>query len=90
MRFKALEEMPTRADLVEEYVERVRRAQRSGDGTARAAHAWYLLNRDRIEKGARAGWEANYTTADVGDRSIEDSFIAARKQRDTSVKGGAA
>lgn len=81
MRFKALAKMPDRADLVEEYVERVRRAQRSGDGTARAAHAWYLLNREKIETGALAGWEANYTTADVGDRSIEGALKAARKQR---------
>ncbi|MHC5054090.1 MAG: hypothetical protein ACYTKD_05160 [Planctomycetota bacterium] len=87
MRFKALEKMPDRTDLVEEYVERVRRAQRSGDGTARAAHAWYLLYREKIEEGAVAGWEANYTAADVGDRAMEDAWKAARKVREKSPGG---
>ncbi|MHC4247761.1 MAG: hypothetical protein ACYS9X_01405 [Planctomycetota bacterium] len=90
MRFRALEKMPDRMDLVEEYIERVRRAQRSGDGTARAAHARYLLNRERNEAGALAGWEASFTTADVGDRAMEDAFKAARAIREASVRGGAA
>jgi hypothetical protein len=78
MRFKALVSEPTDRDLVEQYLARVQDAQRRGDVAARAAHAWYLLNRERIEAGAEAAWQENYVRSDVGDHAISAAFAAAR------------
>jgi hypothetical protein len=73
LRFRAMEVMPANMELVEEYSARLRDAQRSGDVSGRAAHAWYLLNRDSIEAGAKVGWEQNFVAWDVGDQNMREA-----------------
>ena len=77
MRFKALPEEPANTYLVEEYIARVLGALEREDYDARAAHAWYLLNQEQIEAGARAGWDEAFDRRDVGDESITAAFAAA-------------
>jgi hypothetical protein len=77
MRFRALPLEPSNRDLVEQYLARVRDAQRRGDLAARAAHAWYLLHQDEIEAGAAAAWPENYVRTDVGDNAMAEAQRAA-------------
>jgi len=86
LRFKAVPKMPDDMKMVEEYVARVRDAKIHGDKDARAAHAWYLLNQDRIESGGVVGWEQNFIRADVGDRSMSEAFrVAGRPAKESAA-----
>jgi len=81
MRFRALPAEPANRDLVEQYLARVRDAQRRGDLAARAAHAWYLLHQDEIEAGAAAAWVDNFVRSDVGDHAMAEAQRAAELGR---------
>jgi hypothetical protein len=78
MRFKAVEAMPTDTALVDEYIARVRDAKSKGDKATRLAHAWYIMNQDRIEAGALASWPDNYIREDVGDQAVAEAERIAR------------
>lgn len=78
LRFKALPKEPTDTALVEEYIARVLDGLEHDDYTTRAAHAWYILNQERIEAGALAGWEENYDRHDVGEDAMHAAFAVAR------------
>jgi len=78
MRFKAIEVMPSDQALVDEYIARVRDAKSKGDKATRLAHAWYILNREKIEAGALASWPDNYVRKDVGDQAVKEADRIAR------------
>jgi hypothetical protein len=51
-RYKALERLPDRADLWDEYISRRQQAQTAGDKDAADAQAFYIENREAMQAGA--------------------------------------
>jgi hypothetical protein len=65
-RFKAIENMPDREDLRDEYI-RLRSDRGAEDPDARVAHAFYLANRNDIERGGTVGNPYNFIGEPAAD-----------------------
>lgn len=77
-RFKALEKLPDRVDLWEEYCSMRQQNFRDGDEYARGAHGFYLENRDVMDAGAEIANPANYNAEELGDGTQTEASALQR------------
>lgn len=68
---KTVETWPEDMNLTHEYIAIRQAALRAGDYEARAAHAWYIHNLARIEKGLTVSWGENFNPDPVSDSAME-------------------
>lgn len=69
-RQKALEEMPDRMDLWEEYITTRRDGKETGsDPDGRGAHKFYLKHRKEMDRGAKVAWKENFAKHKMADGS---------------------
>lgn len=77
-RYKAIEEMPERIDLWDDYIDFWREDNENGDKRARRAHAFYLENRSEMDRGAVVSNPHRFDPSLLGDGTqIEASALQA-------------
>ena len=74
-RYRAIQEFPANRKILDEYIEIRLAGFREGDSAGRAAHLFYLQNRDDIEAGSVMTWPANFDPSPVTQEEIEESGI---------------